>query len=143
MKLRLEIDDLTDDFFDQTRCLGIMAPFKNYQFCWQLNNLLGYNFRLKTDTEIQLRKKNRVYYFSVYQHTERNSFLCHYIYHNHDGGEYLLSEFRHMDYLWLMKGDVVDDKKVLGITASIKSIEGVQMVTEITNEIKNKERLMF
>ncbi len=144
MKLTLDNDALTDDFFEDTRLLGIMAPIKDYLFCWQLNNLLGYNFRLNTDVDVQLRKKNRTYYFEVYHYVEPNTFLNHYLYDNHHDGEYLLPEFKHMDYLWLMKGDYVDDRKCLGIAASIKSINGVQMVAELTNEkIKNKERLVF
>ena len=67
MKLRLNVEELNDDFFEDTRLLGITAPVKNYQFCLQLNNQMGYDFRLNTDIEIQLRKKERVYYFSVYQ----------------------------------------------------------------------------
>lgn len=144
MKLRLDLNALTDEFFSDTRLLGIMAPIKNYQFCWQLNNLLGYNFRLNTDIELQMIKKGRTYFFSLYHHAESNSFLNHYIYHNHCDGEYLLPEFKHMDFLWLMKGDFVDDIKCMGISASIKSIGGVQMVAELTNEkIKNKEHLVF
>ncbi len=144
MKLRLDLNALTEDFFSETRLLGIMAPIKNYQFCWQLNNLLGYNFRLNTDIELQMKKKGRAYFFSLYHHVEPNSVLNHYLYHNHCDGEYLLPEFKHMDFLWLMKGDFVDDRKCLGINASIKSINGVQMVAELTNEkIKNKEHLVF
>lgn len=144
MKLTLDNALLTDDFFADTRLLGIMAKVKDYLFCWQLNNLLGYNFRLITDVEIQVRKKSRSYYFELYQHTEANNFLCHYLYNNQHDGEYLLPEFKHIDFLWLMKGDIVDDKKCLGISASIKSINGVQMVAELTNEkFKNKQRLIF
>jgi len=135
---------MTDEFFSETRLLGIMAPVKNYQFCWHLNHLLGYNFRLKTDVEIQLRKKNRAYFFSLYSHTEVNGFLTHYLYDNQRDGEYLIPEFKHMDYLWLMKGDVVEEDRCAGITSSIKSIGGVQLVTELTNEkIKHKERMIF
>jgi hypothetical protein len=144
MKFRLDPAELTDEFFSETRLLGIMAPVKNYQFCWHLNHSLGYKFRLKTDVEIQLRKKNRDYFFSLYYHTEPNSFLTHYLYDNQRDGEYLIPEFKHMDYLWLMKGDTVDDGKCTDITASIKSIGGVQLVTELTNEkIKHKERMIF
>ncbi len=144
MKLRLDLNALTDDFFSETRILGIMAPIKNYQFCWQLNNLLGYNFRLNTDLELKMGKQGRTYFFSLYHHIEENNVLNHYLYHNHCDGEYLLPEFKHMDFLWLMKGDYVDDLKCMGITASIKSINGVQMVAELTNEkIKNKEHLVF
>lgn len=144
MKLRLNIETLNDDFFEETRLLGITAPVKNYQFCWQLNNLLGFNFRLNNDIEIPLRKNNRNYHFSIYQSQEPNNFLCHYLYHNHCDGEYLLPEFKHMDFLWLMKGDMVDDDKCTWIKQSIKTINGVQLVAELTNEqIKTKGNMVF
>lgn len=143
MKLTLDNATITDDFFSDTRLIGIIAPVKNYQFCWQLNNLLGYSFRLNTEIDKQLRKKNRQYFFSVYQH-EENDFLKYYLFHNHCDGEYLLPEFRHMDFLLLFKGDYVDDNKCNNIITAIKSIASVQMVTELTNEkIKNKEHLVF
>ena len=143
MKLTLDNDALTEDFFSDTRLLGIMAPVKNYQFCWMLNNLLGYHFRLDTDIDKQLHKKKRHYHFSVYQHHE-NGFLKYYLFHNHCQGEFLLPEFRHMDFLFLMKGDYVDDSKCESIIAAIKTIAQVQMVVELTNEkIKNKEHLVF
>jgi len=66
-KLRLNIEELNEDFFDDTRLLGITAPVKNYQFCLQLNNLLGYQFRLNPGLEIHLRRKERSYYFSIYE----------------------------------------------------------------------------
>ena len=144
MKLRLNIETLNDDFFEETRLLGITAPVKNYQFCWQLNNLLGFNFRLNNDIEISLRKNNRNYHFSIYQSQEPNSFLNHYLYHNHCDGEYLLPEFKHMDFLWLMKDDTVDDDKCTWIRQAIKTITGVQLVAELTNEqIKTKGNMVF
>jgi len=144
MKLRLNIEELNDDFFEDTRLLGITAPLKNYQFCWQLNNLLGFNFRLNNDVEIQLKKNQRTYYFSIYQSLEPGSFLVHYLYHNHCDGEYLLPEFKHMDFLWLMKGDLVDDEKCTWVRQSIRTIAGVQLVAELTNEqIKTKGNMVF
>ncbi|MCW3107742.1 MAG: hypothetical protein JWQ09_2248 [Segetibacter sp.] len=143
MKLILDNDAITEDFFSDTRLIGIIAPIKNYQFCWQLNNLLGFNFRLDTEIDKQLRRKNRQYFFSVYQH-EENNFLKYYLFHNHCDGEYLLPEFKHMDFLLLMKGDYVDDYKCSHIVTTIKSMASVQMVAELTNEkIKNKEHLVF
>ena len=143
-KLRLNVDELNEDFFEDTRLLGITAPIKSYQFCWHLNNLLGYQFRLNTDIEIHLRKKERSYYFSVYESIVPNSFLSHYVYHNQYDGEYLLPEFRHMDFLWLMKGDFVDDEKCTWIKQTINNIAGVQLVVELTNEqIKNKGNMVF
>lgn len=142
-KLILDNATLTDDFFVDTRLLGIMAPVKNYQFCWMLNNLLGFNFRANTSIDKKLIKKNRQYFFSVYQHNV-NHFLTYYLFHNHCDGEYLLPEFKHMDFLWLMKGDFVDDNTCRSISNSVKSLGEVQLVAELTNEkIKNKEHLVF
>ena len=143
-KLVLDIDSLNDDFFEEARLLGITAPLKNYQFCWQLNNLMGFQFCLNPEIEIHVKKKSRSYYFNIYQSEESNSFLTHYLYHNQFDGEYLLPEFRHMDFIWLMKGDLVDDEKCNWIKQSIKAINGVQMVAELTNEkIINKGNMVF
>ena len=46
MKLKLTIDDLANDFFEDTRLLGVVAPVKDYQLCWQLNNRLRFDFRI-------------------------------------------------------------------------------------------------
>ena len=65
-KLVLDIDSLNDDFFEDARLLGITAPVKNYQFCWQLNNLMGFQFFLNPEIEIHVKKKARSYYFNIY-----------------------------------------------------------------------------
>jgi len=143
-KLILDTHDITEDFFEDTRLLGIMAPIKDYQFCWQLNNMLGMDFRVNNEIEIQLKKKNRNYFFSVYEYHEPSTALEHYIYNNQFDGEYLLPEFKHLDFLWLMKSDVVSDEMLQLKTESIRSISTVQLVLELTNEkIKNKEHLVF
>jgi hypothetical protein len=144
MKLRLDIDDLANDFFENARLLGIVAPLKGYQLCWQLNNQLRYDFRMNNQIEIQLAKKQRKYFFCVYQFCQSNSTLVHYLYNNHFDGEYLLPEFRHLDFLWLLKGDIVQDDMLTELMTTIKKISGIQLVTELTNEkIKNKGHLIF
>ncbi|HWB25918.1 MAG TPA: IPExxxVDY family protein [Chitinophagaceae bacterium] len=143
-RLTLDIDEITEDFFAGTRLLGIVVSAKNYRFCWQVNNVLGYNFRLDADMEIELKKKERTYFFHVYHYNEPPDFLHHYIYHNHYDGEFLLPEFRHIDFLWLMKGEPVEDEQCRQLIKSLKSIPGVQLVTELTNEqIKNKGNLIL
>jgi hypothetical protein len=143
-KLLLHTKDLTDEFFEDTRLLGIMAPVKDYLFCWYLNSSMGMDFRINNDIEIQLNKKQRKYFFAVYEFGEPTGSLCHYVYNNQFDGEYLLPEFKHFDFLWLMKGDTVADELLQQIIQSIRSINGVQLVTELTNEkIKNKEHLVF
>jgi hypothetical protein len=144
MKLILDNKDLTDGFFEETKLLGIMAPVKDYQFVWKINNLLGIDFRINHELEIQLAKKQRNYFFSVYEYPEPSTFLVHYLYNNQFDGEYLLPEFKHLDFLWLLKGDFVSEESLQQLILSIRNINGVQLVVELTNEkIKNKEHLVF
>ncbi len=143
-KLVLDTEKLTDEFFNDTRLLGVMAPQKDYQFCWQLNNNIGLNFRINNDMEIQLTRKKRKYFFTVYEYCEPTRFLSHYVYCNQFDGEYLLPEFKHLDFLWLMKGDEVSDESLRETIQTIKAINSVQLVVELTNEkIINKENLVF
>jgi hypothetical protein len=144
MKLILDNKDLTDGFFEETKLLGIMASVKDYQFCWKVNNLLGIDFRINNELEIQLTKKQRNYFFAVYEYAEPSTFLVHYLYNNQFDGEYLLPEFKHLDFLWLLKGDYVSDEALQQLIQSLRDINGVQLVVELTNEkIKNKEHLVF
>lgn len=143
-KLSLNNHELAEEFFEDTRLLGIMAPVKDYQFCWHLNNVLGMDFRINHGIEIQLKRKKRHYFFTVFEYCEPTGSLSYFVYNNQDDGEYLLPEFKHFDFLWLMKGDIVPDEALQQTINSIKSIHGVQLVAELTNEkIKNKENLVF
>jgi len=144
MKLVLDNKNLTNDFFEDTRLLGIMAPIKDYQLCWHLNSLMRMDFRINNEIEIQLTKKKRNYFFAVYEFCEPTGSLFHYVYNNRFDGEYLLPEFKHLDFLWLMKGDIVIEETLQQTIHSIKEINGVQLVIELTNEkIRNKEHLVF
>ncbi|MBI3139960.1 MAG: IPExxxVDY family protein [Sphingobacteriales bacterium] len=142
-KLVLDTRELTEGFFEDTRLLGIMAPIKDYQFCWHLNNSIGLDFRIN-DIEIKLVKKRRDYFFAVYEYRVPTGSLEHYIYNNQFDGEYLLPEFKHLDFLWLMKGDEVNDDTMQQTIQVIRSINTVQLVAELpTEQIKNKENLVF
>ena len=70
MKLRIDNDALLEEFFKDSRLLGIVAPIKHYQFCWHINHTLRFDFRINNSIEIQLNKKQRNYFFSVYEYEE-------------------------------------------------------------------------
>ena len=123
---------------------GIVAPLKNYQFVWNINQYLGYTFRLNNNFEIELRKKTRNYFFSIYEYEIPQTSIAHYLYHNQHMGEYLLPEFKHLDFLWLTKGDDINKEEILHLQQSIKKIPNVQFVNEMHNEqIKHKQHLIF
>ena len=144
MKLRIDNEAMLEEFFENTRLLGIVASMEQYRFCWHLNQLLNFDFRINNSIEIHLNKKTRNYFFPIYQYEHQGRTIKHFLYNNEDDGEYLLPEFRHLDFLWLMKDDVVRDQELSVLINSVKTIPSVQMVVELTNEkIKNKQHLIF
>lgn len=144
MKLKIDNDILIEEFFENTHLLGIVAPIKNYQFIWNINQYLGFHFQVNHNLEIVLVKKSRSYFFSIYEYQIPGSSLTHYLYNNQHDGEYLLPEFKHLDFLWLTKGDDVGKAEIMALQQSIKGISAVQLVTEMTNEkIKHKQHLLF
>lgn len=144
MKLLFDNQKMAEEFFGDTRMIGIMSSLKDYQICWHLNKLLGMNLILNNEIEIQLSKKNRNYYFGVFEYNEPAGSLSHYIYNNQFDGEYLLNEFKHLDFLWLMKGDYVDDDSLQLKIEALRNMGNVQLVLELTHEkIRNKEYMVF
>jgi len=142
-KLVLDNREMIDAFFEDTRLLGIVAPIKDYHFCWHLNKTMDFDFRIN-ELEIQRTNKKRDYFFAVYEFNEPTGSLFHYLYNNQFDGEYLLPEFRHLDFLWLMKGDEVSDATLQQTILKVKVIPQVQLVAELKVEkIKNRENLVF
>jgi hypothetical protein len=144
MKLVLDNKEMTDGFFEGIKLLGIMAPVKDYQFCWQLNHLLGIDFRINHELEIQVKKRDRNYFFPIYEYPEPSTCLKHYLYRNQHDGEYLLPEFKHLDFLWLLKDDYVSDESLQHLIQSVRGVAGVQLVMELApDKIRNREHLVF
>jgi len=144
MKLKIDNESLAEEFFEDTHLLGIVAPVKDYQFTWHINQRMGFKFRINNSLEIQLRKKERNYFFSIYEYEVPGCCLVHYLYHNQYDGEYLLPEFKHLDFLWLIKGEEIDSNELSMLQQSIKLLPSVQLVNEMTHEkIKNKQHLIF
>ena len=144
MKLKIDNESIAQEFFENAVLLGIVAPIKDYLFSWHLIQILGLNFRVNTDIEIQLSKQQRKYFFSIYEYAVPSTSITHYLYNNQFDGEYLLPEFKHLDFVWLIKGEFISAEELKTLMQSIKSIPGVQLVNEMTNEkIKNKQHLIF
>ena len=144
MKLKIDNETLVEEFFECTRLLGIVAPVKDYQFSWLINQALGFKFRINNSLEIQLRKKERNYFFSIYEYELPGCCMVHYLYNNQHDGEYLLPEFKHLDFLWLVKGEEMEDGELIALQQSLRSLPGVQLVNEMTHEkIKNKQHLIL
>src|SRR6218665_1952354 len=145
MKLTIDNEAIAKDFFENSFLIGIVAPVKDYTFTWHINQMLGLKFR-NNNLEIQLRKKNRSYFFTVYEFVNTHSGTFYYLYKNQNDGEYLLPEFKHLDFLWLVKSidDAPSKEECDMLLQSVRLIPAVQLANELSSaKIKNKQHLIF
>jgi len=144
LKLKLDQDQLVEDFFDCTQLVGILSSARDYQLCWQLNKQLFYHFRVNNSLEIKLTKHQRAFYFTVFEFQEPTKSVSHYLYNNHCKAEFLLPELKNIDYLWLIKGDYYQLQDVKKLTEELRRVELVQLVSLLDlRDIKNKVNLIF
>jgi hypothetical protein len=56
----------------------------------------------------------------------------------------LLPEFKHIDFLWLIRGDLTVDNAVETIRQQVKTISEVQLVAELPfDQLKNWSNLIL
>ncbi len=127
-KLKLISDPAFEDFFKDTSLFGIISSQKQYQLCWQINRALNFNFRLNSELEALIRKKEKHCFFQIYEYNEPLRFTFHYLYSNHYKGEYLIPELKNIDFIWLLKGSYYGQKDVQLLMNDIRSLSTVQMV---------------
>ena len=81
-----------------------------------------------------------IFYIVLYHYFDHISYCDNYIYVNKYEGEYLLPELKHLDYIWIIKGD----KNFNDILPLIKLIAEIQFSVPIElSNIQNKEQLIF
>jgi hypothetical protein len=67
------------------------------------------------------------------------------LYTNKNDGEALLPELQHLDYIWLLKGVFFNNDELFKeLQQNLRTIQGVQLVTEVAHEkIKSRDNLQL
>lgn len=145
MKLKLTNDDLADEFFFNVTAIGIVSTLKGYKFCWSINHHLSSDFRLHPDIEVQLEKHRLLYYFNIYSYADNDTNVSHLLYENESKGEYLVPEFKHLDYIWLLRSeDEISQISRDLLLDRLRQIETIQMASYIQLDfIRSKENLII
>ena len=145
MKHRLNIEQISDNFFEGTRILGIVTTLKNYQLCYHIEKSLQIDFQTSKDLQIPLEKNKRSYSFTVYEFYQSSLVVEHFLYSNKNDGEPFLPELPHLDFIWLLKGDYyANEQNLITLQQHLKIITGIQLVTEVPQEkIKSRDNLQL
>jgi len=143
VKHNLNNEKMIESFFDQTVCLGIVAPVRGYHFCWLLNRHLDLDFRAQPDDDIQMRIIDRDIYFNVFSYVSNDN-MVHFIYENKTFGGFLLPEFKHLDFIFLVKMEEYAIDYIQDLVESIRTIDAVSMVIQLSDEkFRKPENLLI
>lgn len=132
-------DDEEPDFL----LVGICSHAKSYRLCWSLNQVMSLKL-VNIDQPIVVtnpRKKSSVS-FDVYNCHDEESRINYYLICNKSGDGYLLPEFKHVDYLLMLKENIYINTS--DIISRVKQSD--QVLTAFTighDEIKSMENLLF
>lgn len=145
MKHRLNLEQISDNFFENTRILGVVTTLKNYQLCYYIEKSMQIDFQTSQDLQIPLEKNRRLYSYTVYEFYQSSLAIEHFLYSNKNDGEPFLPELPNLDFIWLIKGDYYYiEQNFLTLQNQLKNITGVQLVTEVPQEkIKSKNNLQL
>lgn len=145
MKLKIENEELSEEFFADTLIIGIVSAVKGYKFCWSINHHLSLDFRSHPDLEINLEKRRLLYYFNIYSYQDTELNTINLLYENESKGEFLVPELKHLDYLWLLRIDdsfKPSNKDIL--LDKLRKLDFIQMASFLNvDHIKSKENLII
>ncbi len=131
---------LIEDFYEESKLIGIICPIAYYSFVSQISQKLGYDF--KRDHELEIEYKHN--YFSVYSHFDKLRNVESYLYVNRSRTEYLINDLPKMDFIWLLKGNSINEKLILELTTFIRKMEGVINCFAFDSvHLKNRELLII
>ncbi len=136
-------------FFKEALVIGIVAPVKDYKFCWFINTNTSLDFRKTQEQALHLRKQKadtayREYVFSVYECDDPIHGHQHILYANTCDGEYLLPELKNFDFIWLIQGVDVVHYKGNDVVELLKGLSVVQLCTIISPKlITHKSHLII
>ncbi len=123
--------------------IGIVTPLANYRICWFINNTLAITLIKQPDLVINKKEDNQQFSFSRFQYDEPLTQTTFSVLNNESDGNYLLQDYRQIDYLLIIKGSYYKSK-INMLLKKIKAVKEVQTAISIdVINLKQKNYLIF
>lgn len=123
--------------------IGISSHENDYRLSWAINNQLGFKFSRSANLEVYNDKISENQVFSVYSFSEDEYEIRYYLISNTSQNGFLLPEYRNVDFIFLVQGEV-SQKELDGLLDRLKKIEIINLVFEISNlSPKSMEKFIF
>ena len=129
---------------DEDICLlGVVSDEPDYKLCWRLNRSLNMNFEKQEELELFHSKLDVDQEFSLFYYYDEDSMVTYRLVKNRAERGYFLDEFKHIDYLIHIQGEI-DTSRISNFISAVNALEPVRMcVPSDLSRIKNKERLLL
>ena len=138
-KLILDNVALEDEFFEDIQLLGIVCPSEAYQLIWRINEAFNYDFVRNTDYDIHLDEK----LFTVFTFQQPERFLEHFIISNRQRTNFLLPEIRNVDFIWMQKGNIVNQPELIKIPNLLAQLKGIVHIFPIDSSTLSKRQYLI
>lgn len=139
-KLILDNAALEEEFFEDIKLLGIVCPAEAYQFIWRINGAFGYNFVRNTDNDIYLGDT----IFNVFTFQQEERFIEHFIVCNRQRTQFLLQEIKHVDFIWMQKGNINNQHDLEQLPSLLSTLKGMVHVFPIeSNSLAKRQYLIL
>lgn len=143
--------------------IGIASHEKDYRLCWAVNNQLEFELAKGDSLEIKGKRQATPSFFSLYTYENQEDLIEYSVLanmseskvtkqktpslfddeENSPGKEWLIPEYKQMNYLMVIRGEV-DAKKVSEIVKKIQAIDLVQAAVNLNvDQLKSKQNLIF
>lgn len=145
--------------------IGISSHEKDYRLCWALNNVLGIDLTKTESLEIKSKKQIAPSFFSLFNYENEDEFVEYFVIANQSENKLvasktntlfvkgtkepgpadgiLIPEHKQMDYFFVIKGEV-DDEKTSEVIKKIKEIDLILAAVRLdVSELKSKANLIF
>lgn len=127
---------------DENYCLlGIACDEPDYKLCWLINNNLSTEFKRIENIELFSAKAADKQSFTVFQFVDEATLLTYRIIKNRSDNGFFLDEFKAIDYIVHIQGDILQDE-ITDFIKEVSKIHSVRMCVPVDlAKIKDRIRL--
>ncbi|MBS1645585.1 MAG: IPExxxVDY family protein [Bacteroidetes bacterium] len=138
-RLSLNVAEMEDEFFEDSLLLGIACTTPVYRLCFQINQLLGFDFVRATKLDIELPTKgNKECILPVFQYAAPYNGPRYTLYQLKVANHRLLPELKTLDYLIMVQSSFPEEI-TYNLAQQIRQIPNIQLA-KIINPFDLKKR---
>lgn len=112
--------------------MGISSHENDYRLSWAINNQLGFEFSQIPNLKIYNDKISEDQDFSMFSYNDESKFIKYYLISNTCENGFLLPEYKNIDFLLLVYGEVSDNDLEL-LVNKLKNIEIINLAFQVSD----------